>query len=132
MKKMLVFMVGACILLSSCINNKKNNNTDNIRLVPAENVSSIVFTDIDDKKEYTYTDAEWIGAFMSHFEGAINTYKESVQDIPLEDDLWMIDIKGKETVTTLFFYEENDRYFIEQPYQGIYEIGIDVEDIVEY
>lgn len=132
MKKLIYLAVGIFALLASCANDGIYYSNAEIRLPSATEVQSILFTDIEDNREYEYSDAEWITAFMSHLESAIPTGEASVQDMPFEEDLVKIDIKVQNNITTLFFYEEEDRYFVEQPYQGIYEIGIDVEDIIDW
>ena len=52
------------------------------------------------------------------------TRTESINDTPIESKYIKIDLAGKEKeITTLFAYEgDNEKYFIEQPYNGIYEI----------
>lgn len=49
---------------------------------------------------------------------------KSVQDKPIdEENLIKIDFKFKEDGTsTIYVYEKNNKYYIEQPYIGIYEI----------
>ncbi|MGG7209709.1 DUF5301 domain-containing protein [Clostridium baratii] len=53
-----------------------------------------------------------------------STRTESINDTPIESKYIKIDLACKESeITTLFVYEgDNEKYFIEQPYNGIYEI----------
>lgn len=55
------------------------------------------------------------------------TAEESVQDSPVDSDEEIkIDfIFDEGAISTLFVYEKNGKYYIEQPYNGIYEITQD-------
>lgn len=60
------------------------------------------------------------------------TKTESIQDSPINvDDEIQVDFTFKEDIekaggiSTIFLYEKNERYYIEQPYNGIYQISAD-------
>ncbi|MBE5876701.1 MAG: hypothetical protein E7290_07410 [Lachnospiraceae bacterium] len=65
---------------------------------------------------------DWIEEFISIISDAKNTNKSSVQDFPLADNYGTIHIFSKDNSLTIYYYEENGRYFLKQPYHGIYEI----------
>lgn len=50
------------------------------------------------------------------------TKEESIQDIPtgMEESITITFNSGEKT--TVFVYKKADKYYIEQPYNGIYEI----------
>lgn len=53
------------------------------------------------------------------------TKKESIQDIPtdMEDEIRIDFTFDKGKTSTIFIYKKNKDYFLEQPYNGIYEIS---------
>lgn len=61
------------------------------------------------------------------------TKQESIQDYPINvDNEIKIDFELKESGTsTVFVYENNDKYFIEQAYNGIYRISPDEYNSIE-
>ena len=61
------------------------------------------------------------------------TTSESIQDSPInvENEI-KIDFKYKENKTsTVFVYKKKGKYFIEQPYNGIYRISPDKYNSIE-
>lgn len=61
------------------------------------------------------------------------TNDESVQDSPINvDNEIKIDFEfGENKISTVFVYEKKDKYFIEQPYNGIYRISPDEYNSIE-
>lgn len=51
-----------------------------------------------------------------------STKKESVQDVPQAESYIKIDFRFETGTSTIFAYEDSGKYYIEQPYQGIYKI----------
>ena len=70
-----------------------------------------------------YADETWISEIISNISSSEPTRKESVQDVPQVENYIKIDIQLTAKVSTLFAYEDGGKYYIEQPYQGIYEIN---------
>ncbi len=68
-----------------------------------------------------HSNKAWINKMISNFSNARLTAKESVQDVPQAENYIKLDIYTEPGSSTLFAYEENGKFFIEQPYQGIYE-----------
>lgn len=66
------------------------------------------------------SEEEWISRFLDAVLKAQPTRKVSVQDQPQVKGYVKIDLKGETSVSTIFFYEEQGAYYLEQPYQGIY------------
>ena len=50
------------------------------------------------------------------------TKKESVQDAPRVESYIRIDFRLETGTITIFAYEDRGKYYLEQPYQGIYKI----------
>ena len=61
------------------------------------------------------------------------TNEESVQDSPVNvDNKIKIDFEfGENKTSTVFAYKKKDKYFIEQPYNGIYRISLDEYTSIE-
>lgn len=56
--------------------------------------------------------------------------KESIQDVPNVETYGKVDITNNSGITTFFYYQEDEKYYIEQPYQGIYETDVDIDAYV--
>ena len=64
---------------------------------------------------------DWISRFVSAVLDAEGTRRQSIQDMPNEEEYIKIDINCRGSVNILFVYKEKEIYYIEQPYQGIYQ-----------
>ena len=53
-----------------------------------------------------------------------------IQDYPSAEEYGTINIENNGGMTTMFYYEENGKYYIECPYKGIYEIENNFEDMI--
>ncbi len=106
-----------CFVLASC------GKADPIVLPDRDNIANISVV-IDGEIIY-HEDSSWIDSVMSGIADAEPTSKESVQDVPQVDDYIKLDIQLFGGVSTVFAYEEDGKYYIEQPYQGIYELDSD-------
>ncbi|NMA50361.1 MAG: DUF5301 domain-containing protein [Mollicutes bacterium] len=54
----------------------------------------------------------------------LNTNKESYYDNPLNpEELYQMNIKGRRKEIIIYFYKKENKYYIEQPYNGIYKIN---------
>ena len=58
------------------------------------------------------------------------TNKMTIQDHPNADECGEIDIVYNDSITTVWYYQERGRYYIEQPYQGIYKTDADLEELI--
>ncbi len=88
-----------------------------------ETVESIAVE--QDTEVVTYTDTENIKNLLKVIYGVkMITEKESIQDNPVNvrDEMAIHISLSDERVITLFAYEKNFKYFIEMPYNGIYDI----------
>lgn len=83
-----------------------------------------------DGSQFSFSDSERIELLMSVFLQAEATTKQSVQDVPTVDDYGKVDISNNGGTTTVFFYEDSGKYYIEQPYQGIYETDVDIDALI--
>ena len=69
-----------------------------------------------------HTDEAWISEMVTALSGAEPTGRESVQDIPQAEELVRLDLQLGSGASTLFAYQEDGHFYVEQPYQGIYQI----------
>lgn len=97
-----------------------------IVLPSVSDIDSIGITAFDGT-EVTFSDKEWIEQFIAVVIEAEATTKESIQDVPNVETYGKVDISNNNGVTTFFYYIEHGKYYIEQPYQGIYQTDVDIE-----
>lgn len=117
MKKILALVLCLICTLTLVACGKK---ADPIALPQADEITSIDIT--VGTNTVNHSDKAWISEVVADMSGAKPTRKESVQDTPQVEHYIKIDIRLKADVNTLFAYEEGGKYYIEQPYQGIYKI----------
>lgn len=96
-------------------------------VLPAVNdIDSIRITTFDET-EVSFSDKEWIEQFITVVLEAKSTTKASIQDVPNAETYGEVDISNNSGVTTLFYYVEKGKCYIEQPYQGIYQTDTDID-----
>ncbi len=82
----------------------------------------------------TYTDTEDIKNLLKVIYGVkMITEKDSIQDSPVnvEDEIAIHISLTDENVVTLFTYKRNFKYYIEMPYNGIYDIDEETYSILK-
>lgn len=120
MKKFLsLFLCLTCILtLAAC-----GKKAAPITLPQADKITSIDITNAENT--VSHSDKTWISEIIADISSSEPTKKESVQDFPQAKSYIRIDFRhetGTETETiTIFAYEDRGKYYLEQPYQGIYK-----------
>lgn len=91
-------------------------------------LSDIVYIELQENEKDKSRKVECIGRVIEVYDVILKNKKnisdESISDTPVQSDYIKIDVVNKKRDrTTLFAYEgDNEKYFIEQPYNGIYEI----------
>lgn len=112
----LIVMFTISFALSAC-----SDRAEPIILPDLEEVISVKVSEDDD--ELVYTDVEDISSIISKINEAKATSKPTVQDNPVNvDNYYSVYITAnEEQSTTLYIYKEKSKWYIEQPYQGIYE-----------
>ena len=117
MKKFLsLFLCLTCVLtLVAC-----GKKADPIRIPQTDEITSIHIT----VRENTvnHSDKTWISEIITDISSSEPTKKESVQDVPQVESYIKIDFQFETGTSTIFAYEDSGKYYIEQPYQGIYRI----------
>lgn len=88
--------------------------------------TSITLTKADDDR--TIMTVENIQTVLTTLKGSGRiTTNESIQDSPSEtvDEIKIDFAHNPEGTSTIFVYKKADKFYIEQPYNGIYEITVD-------
>ncbi|MBD5549710.1 MAG: DUF5301 domain-containing protein [Lachnospiraceae bacterium] len=117
MKKFLglLLLIFCAFSLFSC-----GKKADPIVLPDADKIVSVTVTSKEIMEEHV--DQEWVEKAISNISDAIPTNKQSISDAPHVEDYIKIDFLFEEGASTLFAYQDGRKYYVEQPYQGIYEI----------
>ena len=121
MKKFLsLFLCLTCILtLAAC-----GRKAAPITLPQADKITSIDIT--IEENTVSHSDKTWMSEIIADISSSKPTKKESVQDVPQAESYIRIDFRhetGTETeIITIFAYEDRGKYYLEQPYRGIYKI----------
>jgi len=117
MKRITVFVLLVTLLagLSACAGEKAGP----IQLPNASDVESVKIT--QNKQVAEEADSGRISEIIERFTAVEPTTRASVQDVPNVADYIQIDLVLRNgNTSTLFVYQENGNWYIEQPYQGIY------------
>ena len=111
-----IFLCLACVLtLVAC-----GKKADLITLPQTDEITSIDIT--VGENTVSHSDKTWISEIIANISSSEPTKKESVQDVPQAESYIKIDFQFETGTSTLFAYEDSGKYYVEQPYQGIYKI----------
>lgn len=111
-----LFLSLICVLtLVAC-----GKKADPITLPQTDEIKSIDIT--VGENTVNHSDKTWISEVIADISGSEPTKKESVQDVPRAESYIKIDFRLETGISTLFAYEDSGKYYLEQPYQGIYKI----------
>lgn len=136
MKKKLIYIfvlfmaIGA--ILGIVCHNKLNKFKYALDLPASDSLSSIRLE--QNRKDVEIKESETIKDIVYVINGVKRTTsKQSIQDSPVNvENKIKVDFNFKEEGTsTIFVYEKNEKYYIEQPYNGIYRISADEYNSIE-
>lgn len=91
-----------------------------ITLPQADKITSVDITFAENT--VSHSDKTWISEIIADISSSEPTKKESVQDVPQVESYIKIDFRHEKGTITIFAYEDRGKYYLEQPYQGIYKI----------
>ena len=116
MKKFLsLFLCLICVLtLVAC-----GKKAAPITLPQTDEITSIDIT--VGENTVSHSDKTWISEIIADISSSEPTKKESVQDFPQVESYIKIDFQLEKGTITIFAYEDRGKYYLEQPYQGIYK-----------
>ncbi|MDD4781751.1 MAG: DUF5301 domain-containing protein [Tissierellia bacterium] len=104
-------------------------NANSIELPPTDNISSIEIA--GGLEDTIITDKEIIASFIQKVGEAKPTNKQSVQDVPTVSEYTRVDFVSKGNISSIFIYQKNSKWYIEQPYHGIYETDENILKLIE-
>lgn len=111
----IILVIALCLSLCACSQEPK--------AIVLPDVDDIVSIQISfDEITESHKDAVWIEKAICGLADSESTNKESVQDAPDVERYLEINIEHQKGCSTLFVYEQDDKFYVEQPYQGIWEI----------
>lgn len=111
---LILFVLIFTLCLSGC-----GEKANPIELPLTDNISSIEIA--GGIKDTIITDKETIASIIKKVAEAIPTSKQSVQDVPTVSEYTRVDFVSDGNISSIFIYQENSKWYIEQPYHGIYE-----------
>lgn len=115
-----VIICVACILTLFACSKKANP----IILPQSSDVVSVDV--IDGENTVNCSDKTWIDEVISGLSDSKQTNRESVQDFPQVDNYIKVELNSQTEKTIVFVYKDKGKFYIEQPYNGIYIIDSDL------
>lgn len=128
MKKNILIVLTFCfILLTAC------NSSENISLPELDSIDDIGISLNVMDSIYTIKDRDKISLLLDEIkENSKKTKKKSINDEPTNIEIYtVIQFNSKEpeeNPTTLYLYKEDDKSYIEKPYEGIWELDEEIYD----
>lgn len=126
MKRKISALTGMMILalvLPSC-----GKKAPPVHLPETDQIVSV--TVIEGESWKKYSDPAWISSFLSLVAAAEPTTVQSVSDTPNMEKYVRLDLSFSEGISVLFFYKKDGKYYVEQPYQGIYLADSSLTDML--
>ena len=124
--KRLIIIISVFILVATVFVGCGRTTEGKKGIIPSGNIQKIS-VELFDKSKKTFE-----GGAVSQVTEMINkatpTREKSVQDTPNSLPLGKITINDGEEV--IYYYQKNDKYYIEKPYSGIYETSIDINNFL--
>ena len=100
-------------------------------LPPDNAVTEAVIVTMNGEK-IAVTEPDRIEAVMHFLRAAEPTRRQSVNDQPTNVASYgTVTIRAGDRTTMVYYYEKSDRYYIEQPYQGVYRTQDSLKDLFQ-
>ncbi len=137
-KEMIIFVIVLFLCIIAIVGiycyNKLNKRTYNLELPMADEILNINLE--QNTKNINVNDFQEIKNIVEILGGVKRvTKRESIQDMPVnvENEIKISFEIINNGTATVFLYKRKNKYYIEQPYNGIYEIsGNEYNSIEEY
>lgn len=113
----LITMIVIGCVLSGCAGN------DNAEIVKESSKLQEINLTLYNGKSVNVTESKKVEDIINSAE---STKEESVQDVPDAKQYGKIILASKEDERTLYYYEREGKYYIEEPYVGIYQCDQDL------
>ena len=111
----LITMIVIGCVLSGCAEN------DNEEIVKESSKLQEINLTLYNEKSVNVTESGKVEDIVKAINDAASTKEESVQDVPDAKQYGKIILVSKEDERTLYYYEREGKYYIEEPYVGIYQ-----------
>ncbi len=121
MKKTII-LISVFILVATVFVGCGRTTEEKKEIISPGNIQKIS-VELFDQSKRTFEDDN-INLVTEMINKAKLTRKKSVQDAPDILPLGKITINDGEEI--IYYYQKNDKYYIEKPYSGIYETAVDV------
>ncbi len=131
MKKfIIIFLIIILVLISiGIIYFSRNKKTYKIELPQIEHISNITIEQNGNNK--LINEKQEIEKLLQVIETK-TTNKQSIQDTPVNVENYIkIEFNSSENRKTIYIYKKNNTCYMEQPYNGIYEISIEEYNLIE-
>ena len=115
---------GLLLILAGC------GTWNGAMMLPAAEEISAVRVERMDGEETRYEDGESIRRIVDALSSGKVTDRRSVQDVPQAGRYGTVYLENQGGTTVAFYYEEHGSWFVEQPYQGIYQVEEDLEGML--
>ncbi|TCT15620.1 uncharacterized protein DUF5300 [Natranaerovirga pectinivora] len=104
---------------------------ESIQYPSIETISAIEIT--NNNLEKKYTDNETIETISQYFLNAKATRTLSISDNPTKEEYYIVNIIAEDDsrLYKSYIYKENSKWYIEQPYWGVYRIDKDMLPFLE-
>lgn len=119
----IVLLMSLSLILSSCV-----KKADPIVLPSIDEIIAVEI--VSGNEDIIQTDKVWIKSFVQKINEAKPTSKESIQDVPTKPEYIRVDFVSDGKISSIFVYKENSKYYIEQPYKGIYETDDTIQEFL--
>ena len=114
-KILLIFTILYCMLLTAC-----GQSTKTITLPDPDEIVEVEIA-LDESDVRIYTGIEFQET-LSALQSAKSINKESTDDTPDVENAIKIDLFFRNGFSRCYVYEDNFLYYVEQPYEGIFQI----------
>ncbi len=123
MKKIVCIILGLCMLLSLTACHQSSDAP--LQLPEASAVTSVVMRSTNDVVLNTIDNQEEIASLLEALADNESTGKISKNERPDHANQWVaVEINAEGDVfTTLYVYQDDGEYYVDQPYIGIYRLS---------
>lgn len=118
----LITMMICTFILSGCVQKEKTNKT-----IQSSKLEAITITSFDEDI-IEVTDSTKIQDIVNVINNAKRTKDESTQDVPDVEKYGKITFVSKDDDRILYYYQKNKKWYIEEPYVGIYECSQNLDN----
>lgn len=123
MKRLSIFLVLICIIIAIVILLIVSNNKEKyiFGIENKENITKIVSQKNNTENKIEISNDDMVKKIVDYItQEEMVTKKESISDTPNVDEYYIITFKGIDEV--IYIYSKNNNYYVEKPYNGIYNI----------